>query len=102
LLDGRRFGLFKGGVHGHFRKSSANVFLIPPAKTEEGVRFCCREPNLTNPMAVDNSGWSRADLRPLMELVLPRDTGRGRICSASRAMSGMRAPPPQRNTPPRK
>ena len=50
-------------------------------------------------MAVANSGWSSADFRPLMELVWPMETGICKTCSASLAMCGTRAPPPQRKTP---
>ena len=42
------------------------------------------------------------DFNPLMEFVLPIDTGICNTCSASRAISGMRAPPPQMKTPERR
>src|SRR6266516_3365287 len=62
-----------GGLAAHPRRNSPpNLSRMacasdwPPA-----FFFCWKEPNLTNPMAVANSGWSRADLSPLMELVWP-------------------------------
>src|SRR5262245_449426 len=35
--------------------------------------FCSKEPNLTSPIAVANSGWSSADFRPLTEFVWPTE-----------------------------
>ena len=84
-------------------KSCPMVVLMPSRKDAFPTRFLCwNEPNFTRPIAVANSGWSNADFNPLMELVLPIDTGICNTCSASRAISGMRAPPPQMKTPERR
>src|SRR5438309_57822 len=56
------------------RKISLKVFLMSSVKFDLFARtLCLNEPNFTRPMAVPNSGWSSADLRPLIELVLPSD-----------------------------
>src|ERR1043165_577477 len=101
-------GICVGGVMSGFQAflncghKPPNVCLIASLKPLLVFFFCRKEPNLTRPMAVANSGWSSADFRPLMELALPKDAGNSKTFSASFWIPGMRAPPPQIRTPARK
>ena len=76
-------GFHEGGIR--FAADFADDILEDPTVC---LRVCAvlNEPNFTRPMAVTNSGWSSADLRPLMELVWPSETGIWKTCSASLAI----------------
>ena len=58
------------------RNNWLTLFLMPPRLPWPVRFFDWNEPNFTRPIAVANSGWSSADFSPLMEFVLPSDTGR--------------------------
>ena len=68
FFHGCAIWFFEGRRHGYLLNTSVRACMRPPLL----LRFCCNEPNRTSPIPVANSGWSRADFSPLIELVLPR------------------------------
>ena len=83
------------------RQDYFTYVIVGDGEIQEGIIWeAAMAASGERPMAVANSGWSSADFRPLIELVVPCAAGAWKTRAASRSRPGTREPPPVSTTPP--